>query len=169
MKRIVLGLLLALVAVTGVQLSSTVAAQAASCSGTACTNQGPVSTGCSSTTVTTLQKVTQTSGWGNMTAHLMFSTECQAFWVRGERLFCCGSAGPGSSGADYEVRVEKRKVSDNSLVYKNVAEIPSRSGGINETAWNWTNMAGRTSGYKVRACVRRLEPLNSWTCTSYWV
>ena len=151
---VVTTVLVALVGSLAVQ-SATAPARAASCFQNGCTGLGPVATHCDDD-ARSEGNADIRNAYGMSSVSLMWSPTCKAFWARG--LSLNGGASPYEP--NYRIRIEKRRVSDNVLLYKDVATVYSDT-----SFYEWTLMAGDTLSSKVRACV---EWDGVWKCTVYW-
>ncbi|MFJ6571396.1 DUF2690 domain-containing protein [Streptomyces sp. NPDC091292] len=107
---------------------------AATCSGAACDNKGPVATGCDSADVATQRTVNNE----NRVAELRWSFGCGAAWVRVVQ----NSSNPVYPAYGY---IEKYNSSGTLLKSLSVAFPSSGS--------DWSNMLGGTS-YYYRVCVK---------------
>jgi hypothetical protein len=137
-------------------------AAAVGCYGNSCDGQGPVAQHCDDDGVVVASVSTQ-SAYGPAVSQLVWSRACHSFWARGHSLNT-GSQG-GTDPGGYEVRVDKRRKSDNTLLYRNSEHISS-----NTSSYDWTLMAGVTSTNMVHACVN-MPAANSgdgvWHCTEW--
>lgn len=123
------------------------------CYQNSCTAKGPVATHCDDTGSRWTTEYIPTA-WGSANVSFMYSTGCRAFWAR-------ALTGPLGWDADFRIRIEKRRSSDNVLLYQNIEVVHEGGNGI----YDWTLMAGAVPGSKIRACV---EWQSRWKCTPYW-
>ena len=93
---------------------------------------------------------------GGTVVQLEYSQACKAMWARGRSL-------PTS---DFDIKIVKHRTSDNSALYSHRVTVYSGCSGC-ANPWEWTNMAGWTSGSKIRACIQ--DPFtNKWACTTWF-
>jgi hypothetical protein len=136
-------------------------AAAVTCYGSTCDGKSPQTSGCSSSGAYEISSATvYTAGDGPATGHLMYTDACHAFWVRGQSL---GSA--TAYGADYQIRIVKKTISTDQLVYRDTVTVGSNQAGPSGYEWNFTAMAGRHSDRKIRGCVGFN---GNWSCTGWF-
>lgn len=130
---------------------------AATCTYQGCDYKGPSGTGCSSPATTIARAHVPNTYLGGVIpeVELRWSSTCQAYWARS------WSADDGYSSNRYDILIVKRRISDNAVDVWDVMEM--RTGGNYN---DWTLMAGRQYGYKVRACIR-YTGITGWHCTGY--
>lgn len=130
-------------------------ATAATCHAGSCTGKGPVATGCDDDG-TAIAEVPMTTGDGSTKVQLQYSQACKAMWARGRSL-------PKS---DFDIRIVKHRTADDALLYSHRVTVFAGCSGC-ANPWGWTNMAGWTSGSKIRACIQQPVTLQ-WACTTWF-
>jgi hypothetical protein len=127
---------------------------AVGCTWGSCDTKGPVSNQCDND-ASKVAQVSQSTPFGPATAQLMYSPACKAYWTRGQSLSTTG-------GGSFQIRIAKRRISDDAQIYLNTVTIQPNQGTPSGMLWDWTNMAGRTDGTRIRACVNYN---GTWDCT----
>ena len=160
-RRLVTAVLLALTCVTGLLgvQASTSSATAVGCFANGCTGEGPVSNSCDDdASVWTTESIT--TAYGPVISQFIYSPACRAFWARGRSI---NTGEEHGENGNYLIRIVKRRLSDDSLLYKHEATVY----GNMAHAYEWTNMAGAgtSPSSKIRACV---EWAGNWKCTPWW-
>ena len=161
-KRTTIRAALAGLACLGATLTTVAPAHAYTCYANTCDGKGPVASGCADDGVASAS-YSYRNAWGVATVQLEWARACHSFWARGNSLNT-GSDG-GTDSAGYDVRIEKRRKSDNALLYSNKQHVASNTG-----FYDWTLMAGVTSTTKVRACLNMPVSHSGdglWHCTGY--
>lgn len=149
-----------LVTAVGALLGVSTSAFAVGCTSYHCDGEGPVSQHCDDDASLHATVSKYIGPYGKATAEMFYSPACRAFWTRGRSM-----NSDTAHGADYQVRIEKRFISDNSLIHSYTVTIPAnKEGGSVSRYYDWTPMLGRYSGRKVRACIGYG---GSYSCTAY--